>query len=81
MLTKCARMGTAIVISRTTPSQLAVKMAASAGITLIGHVEKDAFNVFTHPEIISTHPACLAKFQVSDHLSAFPPLELYPQEC
>lgn len=81
MLTKCARMGAAVVISRTTPSHLAVKMADTAGITIIGHVQEDAFNVFSHPEIIFGHPACAIESQGLDLLSAFPPLELHPQEC
>ena len=72
MLTKCARMGTSMVISRTTPSHMAVKMADSAGITLIGHVHENSFNVFTHPEIISGHPVNPLELPELDLLSAFP---------
>jgi FdhD protein len=81
MLTKCARMGTCLVISRTTPSQLAVKMAQSAGITLVGHAQDDTFNVFSHPEIIFGHPDCPKECLESDLLSVFPQHEFYPQEC
>jgi FdhD protein len=80
MLTKCGRIGTAVVISRTSPSNMAIKMAEASGITLIGHVQEDAFNVFSHPEIISGHPACPIESQGLDLLSACPPRELYPQE-
>jgi FdhD protein len=80
MLTKCGRIGTAVVISRTSPSNMAIKMAEASGITLIGHVQEDAFNVFSHPEIISGHPVCPIESQGLDLLSACPPRELYPQE-
>jgi FdhD protein len=75
MLTKCARIGTSMIVSRTTPSHLAVKMAEASGITLIGHVHDDSFNVFTHSEIISKHAVNPRKLPELDLPSTFPPRE------
>ena len=52
MLQKAARIGAAIVISRTAPSALAIEMAESWNITLIGYARRDRFRVYTHPERI-----------------------------
>ncbi|MFH1909193.1 MAG: formate dehydrogenase accessory sulfurtransferase FdhD [Chloroflexota bacterium] len=54
MLQKAARLGAAAVISRTAPSSLAVEMAESLGITLIGYARRDRFNVYAHEERIVT---------------------------
>lgn len=72
MLTKCARMGTSMVVTRTTPSHMAVRMADMAGITLIGHVHENSFNVFTHPEIISGHPIIPLDFPAMDPTATYP---------
>lgn len=53
MLQKAARIGAAIVISRTAPSTLAIEMAENWNITLIGYARCDRFRVYTHPERIS----------------------------
>ncbi len=45
-----ARMGIGIVVSRSAVSDLAVKEAESSGITVIGFVRGNRFNVYTHPE-------------------------------
>lgn len=49
MLQKAARLGAAIVISRTSPSSLSIEYAEEWGITLIGYARRDRFNVYTHP--------------------------------
>jgi len=54
MLQKAARLGADAVISRTAPSSLAVEMAESLGITLIGYARRDRFNVYAHEERIVT---------------------------
>ena len=52
MLRKGARMLTPFIISRTSPTSLAVEMAKRIGITLIGYVCNQAFNVYSHPHRI-----------------------------
>ena len=54
MLQKAARMGTAVIISCTAATSLAVKMAEVWGLMLIGYARKDSFIVFTHSERIRT---------------------------
>jgi FdhD protein len=49
ILRKAARMGTAIIISHTSPTSLSITLAEQWGITLIGHARRDRFNVYTHP--------------------------------
>lgn len=50
MIQKAARIGAAVVISRTSASTLSVSLAEKWGITLIGYVRHDQFIVYTHPE-------------------------------
>jgi FdhD protein len=52
MLQKAARLGAAIVISRTSPTSLSIDMAERSGITLIGYARTDRFDIYTHPERI-----------------------------
>ena len=54
MLQKAARIGAAIVISRTSPSSLSIELAERRGITLIGYARRDRFRLYTHPERILT---------------------------
>jgi FdhD protein len=50
MLRKGAHMGTPFLISRTSPTTLSIEAAKRLGITLIGYVRRQSFNVYTHPE-------------------------------
>jgi FdhD protein len=52
MLQKSTRLGAVIVISRTSPSSLSIKLAERYGITLIGYARRNRFNIYTHPERI-----------------------------
>jgi len=52
MLQKAARLGTSVIISRTSPSSLSIRMAEKWGITLIGYARRNRFQVYTHPERI-----------------------------
>ena len=54
MVTKAAVLGIALIASRTSPSDLAVQLAEKAGITLIGYVRGGGFNVYSHPERLTT---------------------------
>ncbi len=53
MLQKAQRIGVGVVVSRTSPTTLSVRMAQETGITLIGYARHDQFNVYTHHERIS----------------------------
>lgn len=53
MLRKGARMRVPFIISRTSPTSLAVELAKRLGITLIGYVRGQTFNVYSHPERIA----------------------------
>jgi FdhD protein len=53
MLQKSARLGAAMVISRTSPSSLSIELAQKWGITLIGYARRDRFNVYAWPERIN----------------------------
>ncbi len=56
MLQKSARMGTAAVVSCTSPTLIAVQMAEAWGITLIGYARQERFSVYTHSRrIIEAH--------------------------
>jgi len=50
MVNKAVGMETPILISRTSPTDLAVRLADSWGITLIGYVRGKRMNVYTWPE-------------------------------
>lgn len=55
MLIKAARMGTPIVLSRTSPTHLAIALAEKLGITVIGYVRGASFSVYTHSQRIVGH--------------------------
>jgi FdhD protein len=46
MLLKGARMGVPLVVSRTSPTEMAVSLAEQLGITVVGYLRHDAFNVY-----------------------------------
>ncbi len=50
MMQKAIRLGCEIVISRTSPSALAVQLAQESGVTLIGYARRNQFNIYSHPE-------------------------------
>ena len=50
MIQKAARIGAAVVISRTSASSLSVNLAEKWGITLIGYARHEQFIIYTHPE-------------------------------
>jgi len=53
MVNKAVGMETPILISRTSPTDLAVRLADSWGITLVGYARGKRMNVYTHPERIT----------------------------
>jgi FdhD protein len=54
MVTKAAMLGVSVIASRTSPTNLAVRLADEAGITLIGYLRGSVFNVYSHPEQLMT---------------------------
>ncbi len=53
LIQKAARMGARVVIAVSAPTSLAVRVADTAGITLVGIARADGFEVFCHPERIA----------------------------
>ncbi|MFZ5597086.1 MAG: formate dehydrogenase accessory sulfurtransferase FdhD [Bacillota bacterium] len=50
ILIKTARMGIPVIISRSAPTDLAIEMAESLGITAAGFARGKKVNIYTHPE-------------------------------
>lgn len=50
MVAKSARLGIGLIASRTSPTEAAVALAREAGITLIGYLRGESFEVYTHPD-------------------------------
>lgn len=50
MVAKAARLGIALIASRTSPTDKAVELAEQAGITLAGYVRGESFEVYCHAE-------------------------------
>ena len=50
MVVKAARMGCPLLVSRASPTHLAVRMAQEVAITLVAFARQDSFAVFTRPD-------------------------------
>ncbi|MBF0466625.1 MAG: formate dehydrogenase accessory sulfurtransferase FdhD [Nitrospirae bacterium] len=50
---KCGKWSIPVVASRTAPTLLSVEIADSLGITMIGFIRGNRFNIYTHPQRIS----------------------------
>ena len=55
MVAKASLMGISIIASRTSPTDMAIKLCDQAGICLIGYVRGGAFTVYSHPEMIEEY--------------------------
>ncbi|UFS68531.1 formate dehydrogenase accessory sulfurtransferase FdhD [Geomonas sp. RF6] len=53
MVAKAIRLGITLIASRTSPTDLAVRLARDAGITVVGYLRGGKFNVYSHPERLS----------------------------
>ncbi|MCI0468566.1 MAG: formate dehydrogenase accessory sulfurtransferase FdhD [Nitrospirae bacterium] len=53
IVSKCAKWQIPVVASRTSPTSLAVEIAEKYGVTVVGFIRADRFNVYTHPERIA----------------------------
>lgn len=56
MLQKAARIQAEVVISHTAPTHLSVRLAQTAGITLIGYARAEQFSIYTHPQRVASAP-------------------------
>jgi FdhD protein len=54
MVTKASMLGIALIASRTSPTDLAVRLAEESGITLVGYLRGSGFNIYTRIASIST---------------------------
>lgn len=66
MVTKAATLGISLIASRTSPTDLAVKLAKEAGITLVGYLRASGFNIYTYPESL----VCAAQTSVTSGVTA-----------
>jgi FdhD protein len=57
LIQKAGMMGAAVIVGVSAPTALAVRTAEMAGLTLVGIARDDGFEVFTHPERITSPPA------------------------
>ncbi|MDP4170475.1 MAG: formate dehydrogenase accessory sulfurtransferase FdhD [Bacillota bacterium] len=53
ILLKVAKIGCALVLSKSAPTDLALKLAENLGITTVGFIRNESMNVYTHPERIT----------------------------
>jgi FdhD protein len=50
---KTAKIGAAVLLSKSAPTDLALDLAHDLGITAVGFIRGDRMNVYTHPERIA----------------------------
>ncbi|MNC57837.1 formate dehydrogenase accessory protein [compost metagenome] len=50
MVSKAARAGASVLAAVSAPTALAIDLARSAGLCLVGFAREEGFNVYTHPE-------------------------------
>lgn len=49
---KCVRWGIPVLVSRTAPTHLAVEIAERSGVTIVGFMRGNRFNIYSHPRRI-----------------------------
>lgn len=52
ILLKVAKIGCEIILSKSAPTELALTLAEELGITAVGFIRNESFNLYTHPERI-----------------------------
>ncbi|MDQ1912335.1 formate dehydrogenase accessory sulfurtransferase FdhD [Paenibacillus sp. GD4] len=50
VLLKVSKMGIGTLLARSAPTELALQLAEDLGITVVGFLRGESFNVYTHPE-------------------------------
>lgn len=53
VLLKVSKIGAGILLSKSAPTTLAIELANDLGITTVGFIRNDRFNVYTHPKRIA----------------------------
>ena len=53
MLIKIARVGIPIIASNAAPTSSGVSVAEEAGVTMIGFMRGERFNIYSHPKRIA----------------------------
>jgi len=56
MVAKAALLGVRLIASRTSPTDMAVRLCDQSGIALVGYVRGGKFTVYSHAEIIEHYP-------------------------
>ena len=56
ILLKVAKIGCEVVLSKSAPTELALELAEELGITTVGFIRGNSFNLYTHPERITSKP-------------------------
>ena len=56
MVAKAALLGIRLIASRTSPTDMAVKLCRQSNICLVGYLRGAKFTVYSHPEMIDTSP-------------------------
>ena len=56
MVAKAVRLGIVLIASRTSPTNMSIEMCEVAGISLIGYLRGDSFELYSHPERIVAAP-------------------------
>jgi FdhD protein len=60
MIQKAVRMRAAVIVSRTSPTHLALQIGENAGVTIIGYARQNQCNIYTHPERMCFPDPCPA---------------------
>ena len=55
MVSKAVRAGASVLAAVSAPTALAIDLARSAGLCLVGFARESGFNVYTHPERLQAH--------------------------
>jgi FdhD protein len=60
MVAKAAQLGIAMIASRTSPTDMAIKLSEQAGLALVGYVRGHTFDVYSHAHLLApaTEPTC-----------------------
>jgi FdhD protein len=53
MVAKAAQLGIAMIASRTSPTDMAIRIAEQSGMALVGYVRGKTFDVYSHPHLLA----------------------------